>query len=57
MKETPMMARIGAAIITTINAMSRDEFYALRQELANDHPKSKLTMVIEELIKSMGRRI
>lgn len=55
-KETPMMARIGAAIMTTISAMTEDEFCALKKEISDDHPKSKFSMVVEAMIQALGRR-
>jgi hypothetical protein len=56
MKTQPMMARVGASVMTTIKAMTNDEFEALKKEIENDNPKSKFSMVIEEMIKASGRR-
>ena len=55
MRETPMMARVAAAIMTELMAMTDDEIKGLKIELANDYPVSKFTMVIKTFVTEFER--
>lgn len=55
MKEVPMMARVAAAIMTELMAMTDDEIKELKIELANDYPVSKFTMVIKTFVTEFER--